>query len=133
MYYISVITHALHAKHVRTFVVHMEMHKLNNNDLMILYLSNAALGGGECYMAPGQVNPLGLANRPGLLEMPLDQLTRGPITSTPSYNSTSAAEASRIRVRRDTEMIVRAETYTDKEGRRHQVVNMVCIIQQVQL
>lgn len=87
-----------------------------------------ALGGGECYMAPGQVNPLILANRPGLLETPLEQMTRGPITTTPSYNSTLAAEASRVRVRRDTEMIVRAETYTDKDGKRHQVVNMNCLL-----
>lgn len=86
----------------------------------------AALSGGECFMAPGQVNPLDLQKRPGLLETPLEHLA---VRNTPAYNVTidSDSGAVRIRRRRDLEMVVKAETYTDKDGRKHKFVNMVSV------
>lgn len=76
-------------------------------------------------MAPNQVNPLRLDNRPGLLEAPLEM--NNPAASVPPYNVTPASvgEEGRVRKRRDAEMVVRAETYTDKDGRKHKFVNMV--------
>ncbi|XP_054286091.1 integrin alpha-PS1-like isoform X2 [Macrosteles quadrilineatus] len=86
-----------------------------------------ALSGGQCYMAPNQVNPLQLVSRPGLLEAPLEPLTP---TSGPLYNTTEGGTDGSIRVRRrrDAEMVVRSETYTDKDGRKHKVVNMNCLL-----
>lgn len=77
-------------------------------------------------MAPGQVNPLDLQKRPGLLETPLEHLA---VRNTPAYNVTidSDSGAARIRRRRDLEMVVKAETYTDKDGRKHKFVNMVSV------
>ncbi|XP_046678845.1 integrin alpha-PS1 isoform X2 [Homalodisca vitripennis] len=84
-----------------------------------------ALSGGECFMAPNQVNPLGLVDRPGLLEVPLDGST--PV---PPYNVSQEGngEGQRTRRRRDAEMVVTAETYKDKDGRIHRVVNMNCLL-----
>lgn len=80
-------------------------------------------------MLPGQVNPLGLPPRPGLLEVPLDEMIpRVFLGKGNSYadqtNSTDDLPPHRRR-KREQEMIVRPEAYTDKEGRKHQVVFMV--------
>jgi len=91
-----------------------------------------ALSGGECFMAPNQVNPLGLVTRPGLLETPLEVVGG---TAVPAYNVTRDTDADtesegggRVRRRRDAEMVVRTETFLDKDGRKHRVVNMNCLL-----
>ncbi|PSN29549.1 Integrin alpha-PS1, partial [Blattella germanica] len=87
-----------------------------------------AQGGGECFIPESQVNPLNLARRPGMEEHPLEALTLpgGPLLSTlDSPEPTENTENSETRRRkRDVEMIVRAETYVDKSGNKHEVVNM---------
>lgn len=76
-------------------------------------------------MKDGQVNPLGLDSRPGLDETPLDEvLSRGSNSYSSETNSSDDLLPHRRR-RREQEMIVRPEAYTDKEGRKHQVVYMV--------
>ena len=80
-------------------------------------------------MLPGQVNPLDLPPRPGLQEVPLDEMIpRVLLNKGSSYtdqtNSTDNFPP-RGRRKREQEMIVRPEAYTDKEGRKHQVVFMV--------
>lgn len=76
-----------------------------------------SVGNGQCYMEDGQVNPLGFVPRPGMDEIPLENLMEPP-----EENTTDSGE---IRVRRDTEMIIRSEVRTDKDGRRKHVVTMV--------
>ncbi|XP_075237654.1 multiple edematous wings [Lycorma delicatula] len=84
-----------------------------------------ALSGGECFMAPGQVNPLGLGSRPGLHEPPIEPLSSHVIPHNVTVNTDSGLHT---RVRRDTEMVVRAEIFTDKDGRKHEIVKMNCIL-----
>ncbi|XP_063233340.1 integrin alpha-PS1 isoform X2 [Bacillus rossius redtenbacheri] len=92
----------------------------------LLYLDEMptveAVGGGECLLAEDQVNPLGLPQRPGLSEAPLEALTL------PAEPPAPADASDRPRSRRDTEMVVRAEAYTGKDGRRHEVVKMDCLL-----
>lgn len=75
-------------------------------------------------MAPNQVNPLGLENRPGLLEAPLEQMSASPL---PPYNVTSASNIQHVRKQRDAEMVVRTESYIDEDGRLHKIVKMVSL------
>ena len=76
-----------------------------------------ALGGGECIMAPGQVNPLGLLNHPGLMDSPFE--------ARPSPRPVNATRTPHTRRKRDLEMVVRSEPYVDRDGRRLDIVNMV--------
>jgi hypothetical protein len=77
-----------------------------------------AIGGGECRMGYGQVNPLNLTSRPGV-EDPLDNLILDSPPETILLNS---------RRKRDTEMVLRPEAITDHEGRRRNVISSVAKI-----
>jgi len=120
---------------VSNLEVHIEWpYQVANNKPLgkwLLYMEEEpyieALSGGQCYMAPNQVNPLQLVSRPGLLEAPLEPLSPTP---RPLHNTTdpSTDGSVRVRKRRDAEMVVRTETYTDKDGRKHKVVNMNCLL-----
>lgn len=96
----------------------------------LLYLEDVptveSQGGGSCTMLPGQVNPLELPPRPGLEETSWEEIApRGQYSS--QMNGTQDIP-SRSRRKREQEMIVRPEAYTDKEGRKHQVVFMNCLL-----
>ncbi|XP_049862798.1 integrin alpha-PS1 isoform X1 [Schistocerca gregaria] len=88
----------------------------------LLYLieppSVEAIGGGQCYMEPEQVNPLGLVQRPGVDETPLEALIM--------ISDNEANASASTRRKRDTEMVIRAELQTDKDGRQRQIVTMSC-------
>ncbi|KAK3914130.1 Integrin alpha-PS1 [Frankliniella fusca] len=98
----------------------------------LLYLEDVpsveSQGGGSCTMKPGQVNPLNLRQRPGLEETSWDDISLrgGHIHS--SLSNSSQNNQSKIRRRREQEMIVRPEAYIDKEGKKHQVVFMNCLL-----
>lgn len=98
----------------------------------LLYLEDVpaveSQGGESCTMKPGQVNPLNLRQRPGLEEASWDEISPrgGNIYSGPS--NTTQNSPSKIRRKREQEMIVRPEAWTDKEGRKHQVVYMDCLL-----
>lgn len=76
------------------------------------------------------MNPLGLTPRPGLNEPPLENLRLDPFFPTSKtfgedeFRNISET-GDRFRKRRDIEMIVKSEAYTDKDGTKHQIVNMV--------
>lgn len=91
-----------------------------------------AIGGGKCHAPSRDINPLGLKVRPGVDEPPLENLRMEPflLSGAPGraegpgfYNR--SAELRNRRERRDSEMVVKPEAYTDKDGIRHHVVNMV--------
>ena len=89
----------------------------------------SAQGGGECFIPETHVNPLNLTRRPGMEEHPLEALTlpESSLLSTlePREELRESENTKTRRRRRDVEMIVRAESYTDKDGHKHEVVNMV--------
>ena len=89
----------------------------------------AGQGGGECFITHGQVNPLNLTRRPGVEELPLEALTHpaGPLAGTlePPELTWDLEQPQTRRRRRDVEMVVRAESYVDKDGNKHELVNMV--------
>lgn len=89
----------------------------------------AGQGGGECFIAHSQVNPLNLTRRPGVEELPLEALTlpARPLAATlePPVPTWGLEQPQTRRRRRDVEMVVRAESYVDKDGNRHELVNMV--------
>lgn len=102
----------------------------------LLYLEDVpsveGQGGGECFITHGQVNPLNLTRRPGVEELPLEALT---ISARPLAASLAHLEPSwdleqpqTRRRRRDVEMVVRAESYVDKDGSKHEPVNMNCLL-----
>ncbi|KAL1137846.1 hypothetical protein AAG570_009542 [Ranatra chinensis] len=98
----------------------------NNKPLgkWLLYMDDRpyveAISGGECFMLPGQVNPLGLQNRPGFFDSPLESKP----TPAPPLNSTTNSPIT-TRRKRDLEMVVRPEQIVDGDGHRHDVVYMV--------
>lgn len=75
------------------------------------------------------MNPLNLTRRPGVEEFPLESLTlpSRPLATTlePPEPSWEPEHPQTRRRRRDVEMVVRAESYVDKDGNRHELVNMV--------
>ncbi|XP_059476549.1 integrin alpha-PS1 isoform X2 [Neocloeon triangulifer] len=77
-----------------------------------------SIGGGECRMSYGQVNPLNLTSRPGM-EDPMDSLILDSPPERILFDST--------RRKRDTEMVLRPEAITDKEGRRRSVISSNCV------
>lgn len=94
---------------------------------------------GECFISENEINPLKLTSRPGAMEPLLENLEMDPFLTTgklsvssteKEYNETkktiefSTAAENKVRRRRDSE-IVKAEAYTDKDGQRKHVVNMV--------
>lgn len=89
----------------------------------------AGQGGGECFLTHGQVNPLNLTRRPGVEELPLEALTlpARPTAATlaPPEPAWDLEQPQTRRRRRDVEMVVRAESYVDKDGNKHELVNMV--------
>lgn len=89
----------------------------------------AGQGGGECFIAHSQVNPLNLTRRPGVEEPPLEALTlpARPLAATvePLDSTWEPERPHTRRRRRDIEMVVRAESYVDKDGNKHELVNMV--------
>lgn len=86
-------------------------------------------GGGECFIAHGHVNPLNLTRRPGVEELPLEslRLPSRPLAATlePPEPTWESDHPQTRRRRRDVEMVVRAESYVDKDGNKHELVNMV--------
>jgi hypothetical protein len=86
-------------------------------------------GGGECFIAHSQVNPLNLTRRPGVEELPLEALTlpARPLAATlePPEQTWDLEQPQNRRRRRDVEMVVRAESYVDKDGNKRELVNMV--------
>ncbi|XP_065345499.1 integrin alpha-PS1 isoform X2 [Cloeon dipterum] len=86
----------------------------------LLYLDEKptveSIGGGECRMGYGQVNPLNLTARAGA-EDPFDNLILESPPETILFNS---------RRKRDTEAVLRPEAITDKEGRRRSVISSNC-------
>ncbi|RZF31839.1 hypothetical protein LSTR_LSTR014253 [Laodelphax striatellus] len=94
---------------------------------------------GECHMAPGQVNPLGLKYRPGVSDSLHDALENLALTtmlpSTPLLHNATMEEdldGMKVRMKRDTEMVVKSETVS-KDGRSYNVVNMVVTVAKVDL
>lgn len=89
----------------------------------------AGQGGGECFITHGQVNPLNLTRRPGEEELPLEALTlpARPLATTlaPPEPTWDFEQPPTRRRRRDVEVVVRAESYVDKDGNKHEIVNMV--------
>ncbi|XP_023726795.1 integrin alpha-PS1 isoform X2 [Cryptotermes secundus] len=89
-------------------------------------------GGGECFIAQSQVNPLNLTRRPGVEEPPLEALTlpARPLAATvePLDSTWEPERPHTRRRRRDIEMVVRAESYVDKDGNKHELVNMNCLL-----
>jgi hypothetical protein len=84
---------------------------------------DAGQGGGECFIPYNQVNPLNLTRRPGVEELPLEALT---LPTRPLSATLEPPEQPQTRRRRrDIEMVVRAESYIDKDGNKHELVNMV--------
>lgn len=86
-------------------------------------------GIGKCDVLPSFVNPLKLKDRSleanstnSFLFFPGDKFV-------PSEKSTSLSKGQYNRVRRDVEMTVIPETYTDKDGKKYKVVKMVsCLV-----
>ena len=89
----------------------------------------AGQGGGECFITHGQVNPLNLTRRTGVEELPLEALTltARPLAATlaPPEPAWDLEQPHTRRRKRDVEMVVRAESYVDKDGNKHELVNMV--------
>ncbi|CAH0386379.1 unnamed protein product [Bemisia tabaci] len=128
--------------------IHIEWpHKLtySQNGRCLLYIQEKphieALSGGECFMAPGQVNPRGLTHRPGLTESPLDSVSRLSTysripssivytTPVPMYNASKVAmyDRSMNRIRRSYDEISPPEMYVDKDGKAHSFVNLNCAL-----
>lgn len=80
-------------------------------------------GGGECFISHNHVNPLNLTRRPGVEELPLESLM---LPARPLAATLEPPEQPQTRRRRrDVEMVIRAESYVDKDGNRHELVNMV--------
>ncbi|XP_034256700.1 integrin alpha-PS1 isoform X2 [Thrips palmi] len=120
---------------VATVDIHFEWpYQVANNKRdgkWLLYLAGVpeveSQGGGSCTIKKDLVNPLGFENRPGLDETPLDEVAPQGGNSYSSETNRSDDFPHRRR-RREQEMIVRPEAYTDKEGRKHQVVYMNCLL-----
>ena len=77
------------------------------------------------------MNPLNLTRRPGVEELPLEALTlpARPLAATlaPLEPAWDLEQPQTRRRRRDVEMVVRAESYVDKDGNKHELVNMVSL------
>jgi hypothetical protein len=100
-----------------------------SSDTSVKLCGVAGQGGGECFIAHSQVNPLNLTRRPGVEEPPLEALTlpARPLAATvePLDSTWEPERPQTRRRRRDIEMVVRAESYVDKDGNKHELVNMV--------
>ncbi|KAJ0176589.1 hypothetical protein K1T71_007768 [Dendrolimus kikuchii] len=94
---------------------------------------------GECFITEREINPLNLTIRPGTHEPMLENLEMDPFLTTgklsvtsvqKQYNETkytaeySSTVENKLRRKRESD-IVKAEAYTDKDGQRKHVVNMV--------
>lgn len=93
---------------------------------------------GECFITEREINPLNLTIRPGAQEPYLENLEMNPFTTSGKLSFSSYEkrhnESSRkieytslgnkIRRKRDND-VIKAEAYTDKDGQRKHVVNMV--------
>ncbi|XP_039296864.1 integrin alpha-PS1 isoform X2 [Nilaparvata lugens] len=82
---------------------------------------------GECHMAPGQVNPLGLHYRPNVGDTLHDTLAlTTTMSATPvAHHNATQSDGKRVRLKRDTEMVVKSELVSS-DGRQYNVVNMNC-------
>lgn len=105
---------------------------------------NTDQSNGECFIHESQINPLKLTTRPGTFEPYLENLEMDPFLSSgklsvssseKEHNSTyknvveyRSGVENKIRRKRDND-IVKAEAYTDKDGLRKHVVNMVSNLQ----
>ncbi|XP_060847943.1 integrin alpha-PS1 isoform X2 [Rhopalosiphum padi] len=106
----------------------------------LLYLDEKpyveAISGGECFMSQEQVNPLGLAVRPGVQEMPLDSISTENIVlnnymmskSTSSIMKNSSSGYYQNRVRREQNNVVSAETSVNDNGKHEEIVKMNCLV-----
>ncbi|XP_055587793.1 integrin alpha-PS1 isoform X2 [Uranotaenia lowii] len=115
----------------------------------LLYLTGTptvdATNGGSCVVQPGTAeNPLKLKKSAALSELPpqtdyytqraynksltfaMEKSERVSFAKQASYSSSSSAEKSLNRVRRDRSMIIRAERLTDKDGKQTDIVHMDC-------
>lgn len=100
---------------------------------------------GNCFISGNEINPLKLTSRPGGTEPYLENLEMDPFLSSgklsvssseKSHNFTkvqnqivgySTGAAKNVRRKRQSD-IVKAEAYTDKDGQRKHVVNMVSLV-----
>lgn len=95
---------------------------------------------GECFISETEINSLKLTKRPGVAEPHLENLEMDPfltngklsVSSSEKHNETSyknviqysSASENKVRRKREND-IIKAEAYTDKDGHRKNVVNMV--------
>ena len=85
-------------------------------------------GDGECIMDPKQVNILDLPKRPGLVEAPLDHISRTlpvPTISDIEENEIASSYSSESRTRKKRQVVILPEAIVDNEGRTRHVVTMV--------
>jgi hypothetical protein len=105
----------------------------------LLYLDEKpyveALNGGECLMSQDQVNPLNLLARPGIQEIPLDNIRSEnmALTNFMSQKSTTntiknSSGYYQNRIRRQQNYVVGVETYTDENGKKTEIVKMNCLV-----
>lgn len=95
----------------------------------------SALSGGECLLLPpGQVNPMGLPNRPGVQEMSLSgihshssALNNFMISKSTANIMKNSTGFHQNRIRRDQSYIVGPETYVEDYKNNLEIVKMVCI------
>lgn len=79
-------------------------------------------------MDPKQVNVLDLPKRPGLVETPLDHISRtfpAPTISDIEENEIAPSDNSESRTRRKRQVVILPEAIVDNEGRTRHVVTMV--------
>ncbi|XP_050439552.1 integrin alpha-PS1 isoform X2 [Adelges cooleyi] len=105
----------------------------------LLYLDEKpyveTLGGGECFLAQDQVNPLNLIVRPGVQEMPFENMHKENPglydflnSKTTNYEMKNSTGFYQNRIRRDLNYFVGAETYTKENGKHQEIVKMNCLI-----
>lgn len=94
-----------------------------------------AISGGECYISSDLVNPLGLPIRPGVQEMPLDNIRTDNIalsnllsSKAPSNSMKNSSGYYLNRIRREQNYVIGAETYVKDDGKHVEIVKMVFYI-----
>lgn len=86
-------------------------------------------GTGKCQVNPTFVNPLKLKDKTSESNSTISASIFPGDKVLPSEKSTSSSKNQYNRVKRDVEMTVIPETYTDKEGKKYKVVNMVSFLE----
>ncbi|XP_050530461.1 integrin alpha-PS1 isoform X2 [Daktulosphaira vitifoliae] len=104
----------------------------------LLYLDERpyieSLGGGECILASGQVNPLNLIVRPGVQEIPLENFRKDNSLNNLLNSKTVTSETKNStgfyqnRIRREENYILGAETYINDNGKPKEIVKMDCLL-----